>query len=131
MWIVDSSVWIDYFNGTRTQQSEILDRSLGQRDIAIGDIILMEVLQGFRSPRQYILAREAMLNLHIYTMGGWSMSLRSVENYRWLRRRGITVRKNVDCLIATFVIEHGFALLHDDRDFTPFERYFGLKVVRS
>ncbi len=130
MWIVDSSVWIDYFNGQVTPQTDLLDAALGQREIGLGDIILAEVLQGFRSQEDFERARDALLQFPIFTLGGVEIALKSAANFRLLRRRGITVRKTVDCLIATFAIESGFWLLHDDRDFDPFEKHLGLKVVR-
>jgi len=129
MWIVDSSVWIDYFGGAVTLQTDRLYAALGQRAIGLGDIILCEVLQGYRSQRDFEAARQALLRFPIYTMGGTEMALRSAENYRVLRRQGVTVRKTVDCLIATFVIESGFSLLHSDRDFDAFETHLGLDVI--
>ena len=130
MWIVDSSVWIDYFNGQDTPQTDLLDAALGQRAIDLGDIILCEVLQGFRDQRDFDTARQSLLQFTIYTLGGTEIAIKSAENYRSLRRQGIPVRKTVGCLIATFVIEHSFSLLHSDRDFDPFEIYLGLDVVR-
>jgi predicted nucleic acid-binding protein len=130
MWIVDSSVWIDYFGGTITSQTDLLHAALGQRAIGLGDIILCEVLQGYRRQRDYEAARQALLQFPIYTMGGTEIALQSAENYRALRRQGVTIRKTVDCLIATFVIERGFSLLHSDRDFDAFETHLGLDVIR-
>ncbi len=130
MWIVDSSVWIDYFDGKTTVQTELLDAALGQREIGLGDIILCEVLQGFRAQRDFETAREALLRFPIYSIGGVEIALKSAENFRLLRRHGITIRKTVDCLIATFVLERGYALLYSDRDFDPFALHFGLDAVR-
>ena len=130
VWIVDSSVWIDYFNGASTPQSDLLDAALGVKELGIGDLILCEVLQGFRSQRDFSLAKAAMLALPVYAMGGRTLALRSADNYRFLRQRGITVRKTLDCLIATFVIAEGFHLLHSDRDFDPFALHLGLTVVK-
>ena len=130
MWIVDSSVWIDYFGGEITPQSDLLHAALGQRAIGLGDIILCEVLQGYRRQRDFESARRALLRFPVYTIGGTDIALKSAENYRFLRRQGITVRKTVDCLIATFVIESGFSLLHNDRNFDAFESHLGLDVVR-
>lgn len=131
MWIVDSSVWIDYFGGIVTPQTDLLDAVIGQRAIGLGDIILCEVLQGYRRQRDFEAAQEMLLRFPIYTVGGTKIAIQSAENYRFLRRRGITVRKTVDCLIATFVIERGFSLLHSDRDFDAFEAHLGLDVVLS
>ena len=130
MWIVDSSVWIDYFHGQNTPQTNLLNAALGQRAIGLGDIILCEVLQGFRDQRDFGLARQSLFQFTIYTIGGTEIAVKSAENYRSLRRQGITIRKTIDCLIATFVIERGFSLLHSDRDFDPFETHLGLNVVR-
>ena len=130
MWIVDSSVWIDYFNGRNNPQTETLDRALGARALGVGDLILCEVLQGFQDQREFEAARTAFKRLTIFAMGGERLAIQSAENFRALRKRGITVRKTIDCLIATFVIDQGFALLHNDRDFDPFETHLGLNVVR-
>jgi predicted nucleic acid-binding protein len=130
MWIVDSSVWIDYFNGVVTPQTDILNESLGQRELGVGDIILCEVLQGFQLQHEFESARAALMSLPIFTIGGADIAIKSAENYRALRRSGITIRKTIDCLIATFVIEQGFVLLHNDRDFEPFEQYLGLNVLK-
>lgn len=129
MWIVDSSVWIDYFSGKDTSQTDLLHAALGQRAIGLDDIILCEVLQGYRYERDYESARQALLRFPIYAIGGIEIALKSAENYRALRRRGVTVRKTVDCLIATFAIERGFSLLHNDRNFDAFEIHLGLDVV--
>lgn len=130
MWIVDSSVWIDYFRGEVTRQTDLLDWGLGRVEIGLGDIILAEVLQRFDRAAEFRAARDALLRFPIFTIGGIAIALKSAENFRRLRRRGVTVRKTVDCLIATFVIENGFSLLHSDRDFDAFEAYLGLDVVR-
>jgi predicted nucleic acid-binding protein len=130
MWIVDSSVWIDYFGGTVTPQTDLLHAALGSEAIAIGDIILCEVLQGYRHQQDFDAARQALLRFPVYSIGGTEIALKSAENYRMLRHQGITVRKTIDCLIATFTIEQGFTLLHSDRDFDPFEIHLGLNVAR-
>ena len=130
MWIVDSSVWIDFFNGRVTPETEILDAALGVEVLALGDIILCEVLQGYRLESDFEKAREARLRFPVFPIGGTRIAIKGAENYRLLRHQGITVRKTIDCLIATFVIERGFSLLHNDRDFDPFEQHLGLVVVR-
>jgi predicted nucleic acid-binding protein len=129
MWIVDSSVWIDYFNGRISPQTDTLDAALGKRELGVGDLILCEVLQGFRSQRDFEQARSAMLRLPVFQMVGQELALISAQNYRVLRQQGVTIRKTIDCLIATFVIEHRFVLLHSDHDFIPFEQYLGLSTV--
>jgi hypothetical protein len=128
--LVDSTVWIDFFGGRETAGVALLDASLGHREIVVGDIILTEVLQGFRFDRQFRQARSAMLKFPVLDMVGRDVALRTAENYRRLRRRGVTVRRTLDCLIATFCIQNGLELLHADRDFDPFERWFGLHVAR-
>lgn len=129
MWIVDSSVWVDYFNGQDTAQTALLDASIGRREIGLGDLILCEVLQGFNRPREFEVARSALLRFPLYTIGGTAIALKSAVNLRSLLRRGITIRKTVDCFIATFVIESKFALFHSDRDFTSFARYLGMETA--
>ncbi len=127
MIVVDSSVWIDYFNGTESAAAERLDGLLGVTRLAVGDIILAEVLQGFRDDAQYKLARQTMIALPVFEMLGQTMAIRSAENYRSLRERGITIRKTLDVIIATYCIEHDHSLLFEDKDFLPFVRYLGLK----
>lgn len=129
MWLIDSSVWVDYFNGVATPQCDLLDAALGREELCLGDLILCEVLQGFRQQTDFEQAREALLSFPVYSMGGVPLALQSAENYRNLRKRGITVRKTMDCLIATFAIMNDLWLLHKDRDFDPFEQHLGLKVV--
>lgn len=129
--LVDSSVWIDFFNGKPTPQVEILDRALGHREIVVGDVILAEVLQGFRQDREFRRAKRALLQFPVVEMVGKQVALKSASNYRHLRAQGITIRRTLDCLIATFCIESNCELLHADRDFEPFERLFGLRIVRG
>lgn len=131
MWIVDSSVWIDYFNGAVTPQTDLLHAALGRRELGLGDLVLCEVLQGFQRQREFMAARRALASLPVFTMGGAEMAVKSAENFRTLRRRGVTIRRTLDCLIATFVIERGFHLLHSDRDFLPFVTHLGLAVVET
>ena len=131
MILVDSSVWVDYFNGKATQETDFLDTLLGTEPVAIGDLILTEVLQGFRSDADYEAARELLATLTIHDLLGASLAIKTADNYRALRRRGITVRKTVDAIIATFCIEHRTPLLYSDRDFDPFVRHLGLKAAIS
>lgn len=128
MIIVDSSVWIDYFNGVPTWQTDLLDSYLSKVPVAIGDLILTEVLQGFRSNKDYETARTFLSELPFYQMGGYHVAVQSAQHYRLLRKAGITVRKTMDILIATFCIMEGFTLLHDDRDFDPMVLHFSLKT---
>lgn len=126
MIVVDSSVWIDYFSGANTPQVEKLDNTLGIRPIAIGDMILTEVLQGFRYDKDYKAARKVFEALTIFDMLGAKMAIRSAENFRALRKKGITVRKTADVIIATFCIDQKLPLLFSDKDFKPFVRHLGL-----
>ena len=127
MILVDSSVWVDYFNGKVTQETDFLDALLGTEPVAIGDLILTEVLQGFRSDADYEAARELLASLTTYDLLGTTLAIKSADNYRALRRRGITVRKTVDAIIATFCIERRTPLLYSDRDFDPFVKHLGLR----
>ncbi len=127
--LVDSSVWIDYFNGVQTSQTDFLDNSFGRREIVVGDLILTEVLQGFGREEDFEQAREALLKFPLLDMVGGKVALKSAGNFRRLRSSGVTVRKTIDSLIATFCIEHDLELLHTDRDFDPFEEHLGLKVL--
>jgi len=129
MTFVDSSVWIDYFNGTKTPRTDWLDASLGNLPLIVGDLVLTEVLQGFRSDRDFRTARDLLLRLPFMTMGGRVLALKSAVNYRTLRRKGVTVRKTIDVMIATFCIHYGLPLLHDDRDFDPMVNFLGLKAI--
>jgi hypothetical protein len=129
MIVVDSSVWIDYFNGRRTAEAEALDR-LADTRMMIGDLILAEVLQGFTSTRELRHAEAIFASLEFRSMVGREIALASARNYRILRARGFTIRSTIDVLIATFCIEEGHELLHSDRDFDKFERHLGLRVVQ-
>jgi predicted nucleic acid-binding protein len=126
MIVVDSSVWIDYFTGADTLQAEKLDNTLGIKPVAIGDLILTEVLQGFRHDRDYKAARRVFEDVTIFDMLGTRVAIKSAENYRTLRKKGITVRKTVDVIIATFCIEKKLSLLFSDKDFKPFVKHLGL-----
>lgn len=127
MIVVDSGVWIDYFNGTESAAADRLDRLLGVTRVAVGDIILAEVLQGFRDDAQYKVAKQTMTSLPVLEMFGQAIAIRSAENYRSLRARGVTIRKTLDVVIATYCIEHDLPLLFEDRNFLPFVRKLGLK----
>ena len=126
MTLVDSSVWIDYFRGVVTPQTDCLDRLLGSQLIVVGDLILAEVLQGFASDRDYAQARALLTAWPVVPLVGGEIAQQAANNYRQLRARGITVRKTIDTLIATSCIEHGYALLYSDRDFDPFVEHLGL-----
>jgi len=127
MILVDSSVWVDYFNGQVTAETDFLHAILGSEPVAVGDLILAEVLQGFRSDSDYRTARELLTSLTTYELLGVSLAIRTADHYRALRQRGFTVRKTADAIIATFCIEYGAPLLYSDRDFDPFVEHLGLK----
>lgn len=129
MILVDSSVWIDYFRGTMSPQTETLDRLLGTEPLAIGDLILTEVLQGFDGDRDFNAARKLLTSLTVVELGGQGIAIQAARNFRALRRLGVTVRKTIDTVIATRCIASGYDLLHNDRDFDPFARHLGLSVV--
>ena len=127
MILVDSSVWIDYFNGLITRQTDYLDQILGKELIIVGDFILLEVLQGFKSNRDFEIARKLLEEFPIENMLGKEIALKTAQNYRLLRKKGITIRKTIDIIIGTFCNENNFTLLYSDRDFDPLVKYLGLK----
>lgn len=129
MILVDSSVWIDYFKGTITVQTGTLDNLLGQQPLAIGDLILTEVLQGFDNERDFKDAMEMLTSLLVVELGGQEIAIQAAKNFRTLRRLGVTVRKTINTVIATRCIESGYDLLHNDRDFDPFAKHLGLRVA--
>ena len=122
-------MWIDYFKGTVTAQTEKLDSLLGQEPLAIGDLILTEVLQGFADETDFNAARKMLTSLDVVELGGQEIAVQAAKNFRTLRRLGVTVRKTIDTVIATRCIESGYDLLHSDRDFDPFAQHLGLRVV--
>lgn len=129
MVIVDSSVWIDYFNGREIPEVATLDRLLEAELLGVGDLILAEVLQGFRQDKDYQTAKRLLTSLTVFEMLGAEMAIKSADNFRDLRKKGITVRKTIDVMIATFCIENGHKLLFSDKDFSPFVEHLGLMVV--
>jgi len=129
MTLIDSSVWIDYFNGKKTPQTDWLDSALGNTPVMIGDLILTEVLQGFHRDREFRIARDLLLRIPFMPMLGQELALESAANYRLLRRKGATVRKTIDVMIGTFCIHYRIPLLHGDRDFDPMVEFLGLDVV--
>ncbi len=129
MILVDSSVWIDYFRGAESREVAALDRLLGTDLLAIGDLILVEVLQGFDEERVFNLVRRRLAELTVVVLGGPDIAVQAARNFRLLRRRGVTVRKTIDTVIATRCIQSGLRLLHSDRDFEPFVKHLGLRTV--
>jgi len=126
---VDFSVLIDYFNGKENWQVEKLDDILGKEVVVIGDYVLVEVLQGFRKDKDYELAREILRSFPCLNICGEEIAVKSAENYRKLRKMGITISKTIDLIISTFCIENDILLLHNDKDFFPFEKLLGLKCI--
>ena len=131
MILVDSSVWISYFNGKINPQTDCLDSALGKKIIIVGDIILVEVLQGFKNDRDFQKAKELLSNFQLMEMLGRELAIKSAENYRLLRKKGVTDRKTIDVIIGTFCLYHNMSLLHDDRDFDPLIKYLKLNAVTS
>jgi predicted nucleic acid-binding protein len=131
MILVDSSVWIDFFRGTVTPQTERLDALLGSELLVVGDLILAEVLQGFSSERDFNQARKLLTALDVVTLGGPEIAIQAARNFRTLRARGVTIRKTIDTLIATRCIESDYALLFSDRDFEPFVEHLGLRSAEE
>jgi len=127
--LVDSSVWIDYFRGQITPQTNRLDELLGAEALLVGDLILAEVLQGFRHQRDFNQARRLLESFEIVVLSNPLLAVQAARNFRELRTHGVTVRKTIDTVIATWCIEHDHALLHSDRDFDAFEKHLGLEVV--
>lgn len=129
MILVDTRVWIDYFNGAENSYTDALDSALEKGIVAIGDLIFLEILQGFKNDRDFRNAKTTLETLDQYEMFGHSMALKCAENYRTLRKKGVTIRKTADVIIATFCIESEIPLLFSDRDFIPFVTHLGLRAV--
>jgi predicted nucleic acid-binding protein len=127
--LVDSSVWIDYFNGTVTPQTEKLDHLLGSEPLAIGDLVLTELLQGFTGEREFEQAHRLLSSLTVVDLGGRYVAIQAARHFRVLRRAGITIRKTIDSVIATRCILSNYDLLHCNRDFGPFVKHLGLRSV--
>lgn len=127
MILVDSSVWIDYFRGTATKEADRLDALLGRHELAVADIVLTEVLQGFDKEADFRLALGLMDSMPVITISGRETAVAAAQNFSTLRVRGITVRKTIDTLIATYCILNDAKLLFSDRDFDPFVAYLGLQ----
>ena len=127
MILVDSSVWIDFFNGTENAETDKLNEILGLEEIVIGDLILVEVLQGFRSDTDYKTAKNVLTSLTVHELLGKELAIKSANNFRKLRKKGITIRKTADVIIATYCIENKMPLLFTDKDFLPFVANLRLK----
>ena len=132
MLVVDSSVWIDFFNDVDHPAVELLQQLLdhGEVRLIVPDLVLFEVLRGFRHEHSHRQARRLMESLHVQSTGGPELALAAAQHYRSLRAQGITVRSPIDVLVATYCIENDYALLHRDRDYTAFETHRGLRGWR-
>lgn len=128
MILVDTSVWVDYFNGIENEQTESLDRILSGQTVLIGDIILAEILQGFDSDKEFRLAKQALDPLDCVHLGGKSLAIKAASNFRLLRSKGITIRKTVDMFIGSWCIEHKVELLHNDKDFDQIATQLPLQI---
>jgi predicted nucleic acid-binding protein len=129
MVIVDTTVWVDYLRGVQNSQTQWLNRELGHQRLGLTEIILCEVLQGIPDDSAFARVQRELLRLEVFATGGADIGVAAAQNLRTLRRKGHTVRKTIDCLIATFCLQAGHSLLHRDRDFDAFERVLGLSVV--
>jgi hypothetical protein len=133
--LIDASVWIDFLNGVRTPETDWLDQQLPRQRLGVLDLVVCEVLQGVASEAEAGMVLKELKRLEVFATGGLDLAVASARNYRLLRRKGRTVRKTLDCLpnclIATFCLLHGHTLLHCDRDFDPFEKELGLRVVHA
>jgi predicted nucleic acid-binding protein len=129
MVIIDTTVWIDYLRGARNKETDYLDREVGRQRFGLTDLILCETLQGIDDEKSFTRVLSGLRRFEMFEMGGAELAVQAARNYRRLRQHGTTVRKTIDCLIATFCLLHGHSLLHRDRDFDHFEKFLGLRVV--
>jgi len=129
MVIVDTTVWIDYLRGISNAQTSWLEREIDSQRVGLTDLILCEVLQGVRDDAVFSQFWRDLASFQVFQSGGIDLAVAAARNYRFLRARGHTVRKTIDCLIATFCLEERHQLLHRDHDFDPFEDHLGLRVI--
>jgi predicted nucleic acid-binding protein len=127
--IVDTTVWIDYLNDVATPETDWLDEQLARQPLGLVDLMVCEILQGLASEKEAARVLRDLRRYEIFEMSGIELAVDAAKNYRTLRAKGRTVRKTIDCLIATFCLRHGHSLLHCDRNFDPFEQLLGLSVV--
>jgi len=130
MTIVDTTVWIDYLAGMANPHTDWFDRELNRQRFGLTDLILCEVLQGIQGDADFLRVRREFSKFKVFATGGEELAVASAQNYRSLRLHGFTVRKTIDCLIATFCLAEGHSLLHRDHDFEPFEKHLGLRIIR-
>jgi predicted nucleic acid-binding protein len=129
MRIVDTTVWIDYLRGVHNAHTDWLEANVSREPLGLTDLILFEILQGLADQKSFARVQAHLAPFPVYDTGGSEMAVAAAKNYIALRGHGCTVRKSVDCLIATFCIRSGYSLLHHDRDYAPFERFLGLAVI--
>jgi len=130
MVIVDTTVWVDYLRGIRTPETEWLEREADKQRLGLTDLILCEVLQGVRDDHEFEQVLRELLKFELFETGGERLAIAAAQNFRKIRKKGRTIRKTIDCLIATFCILRGHSLLHRDNDFRHFEELLGLSVVQ-
>lgn len=126
MILADTSIWIDFFNGKITPETNFLDNALADSNVIIGDLIVLEILQGIRNDKDYIKTQKALETLEQFELFGTSMVTECANNFRLLRKKGLTIRKTTDLIIASFCIKNKTPLLYTDRDFVPFSEHLGL-----
>ena len=131
MVVIDATVWIDYLRGAANPETHWLERELQRQRLGLTDLILCEVLQGIPDRALFAQVRDELLKFQLFQTGGTDLAIAAAQNYRDLRQRGYTVRKTIDCLIATHCLQAGHQLLHRDHDFDPFEEIMGLQVVHA
>ena len=129
MILVDSSVWISFLNGEKTREAELLNQILGTQNVIVGDLVYTEILQGYREDSVFQEVKSFLDEFPIVFLGGYDIALKSAQNYRFLREKGITIRKTIDSYIANYCIEKELFLLHADKDFEPFVAHLGLKSI--
>jgi predicted nucleic acid-binding protein len=129
MVIVDTTIWIDYLRGTSNAETRWLERELQRQRLGLTDLILCEVLQGIPDRAEFVRVRDDLLKFEVFETGGAALAIAAAQGYTSLRQQGYTVRKTIDCIIATFCMQAGHELLHRDRDYDPFEKALGLRVV--
>jgi predicted nucleic acid-binding protein len=127
--IVDTTVWIDYLGGAQNSETEWFNRELDRQRLGLTDLILCELLQGIRDEIAFSRVERELRKFEVFETGSVELAVAAARDFRKLRQRGHTVRKTIDCLIATFCLRHGHSLLHRDRDFGPFEHVLGLSVI--
>ena len=129
MVIIDTTIWIDYLRGIQNRETEYLDREVKRQRFGLTDLILCETLQGIKDQQSFETVLRKLYEFEIFETGGTALAIEAARNFRRLRQQGHTVRKTIDCLIATFCLLEGHSLLHRDRDFDHFEEFLGLSVV--